>query len=187
MDRKIKIHELIPPDPSSVYTKNKFFCVFLGNGVRRYFTNKKNAFAFLAETNRFLNLMLYDLNELLATLFLEYRRAWVYFDTRKAEYELNKDIKSIADLIESAPIRSRVSNSNYVVMQTILAALDSLEHGNVILLEIMQKNNHWNTIRRIDSVLERIKDMKRKLQTWGAISSTAAEAQTVTQTADQLT
>jgi hypothetical protein len=50
--------------------------MYLGNGKRLHFTNKREAAHFIAETNRYLTKVLVALNDTYIQVFAEYRRMW---------------------------------------------------------------------------------------------------------------
>lgn len=59
------------------HKKQKTIEICLGNGSRLLFTSKRNANAYLAETNRFLTKCLVVLNATYSSLFAEYRDFWL--------------------------------------------------------------------------------------------------------------
>ena len=76
--KRVKID---PPDYrnlDSSFTEQKRWNVLLGNGKRYSFSNKKDLAYCLAETNRQLNTVVFELNELWIQSFAEYRRNWFY-------------------------------------------------------------------------------------------------------------
>lgn len=65
-------------DKSSIYQKQNTYSIFLGNDIKLSYTTKKDLNYALAEINRRLNAIIFELNELWILSFTEYRRLWFY-------------------------------------------------------------------------------------------------------------
>ena len=81
--KKINLTYIRRPAKESVFSWQKTFSVFLGNGVNCSFTSEKKAKIFLAQTNRFLNDTLQELNQIYISIFTEYRNLWFVIDIEK--------------------------------------------------------------------------------------------------------
>ena len=77
--KKIILKNIGGPDKSSVYVNHKMYCIFLGNDLKEYFSSLRDAKKFMANTNRFLNSKLHELNHLYSEVFTQYRNAWFFF------------------------------------------------------------------------------------------------------------
>lgn len=90
---------------------NGEYHVWFGNRICCRFASKRNVREFLAETNRFLNRTMVELNELYIVIFTEYRRIWftlmnfkngVNVNLSQQERDMQKIIGDIADQFNRA-------------------------------------------------------------------------------------
>lgn len=75
--KKIHVKNHSVPRLDSVYTRDRFPVVVLGNGVTITMRNKKAFNAAIASVNRSLTVKMYVLNEIYIEVFIHHRRAWV--------------------------------------------------------------------------------------------------------------
>src|SRR5665213_2346257 len=102
--KKIKLNKYSIPDPGSVFTADKFYKVYLGNGYSVSFPNEKDTLAFLAQTNRDLTSKMYELNFLFSEVLKIYRHAWGYFEIGKKNVvnNLQGSIKNKINAVENS-------------------------------------------------------------------------------------
>lgn len=74
--------------------KDGIYLVYLGNQRKVEFTNILKCQKFVNETSVFLTGLMQKLNYLYGEIFLEYREAWIYFDSGKIESERKRDINN---------------------------------------------------------------------------------------------
>lgn len=125
--KKIKLVNIIQADKSAVYIKYKSHSVALGNGVTVYFSDYKGALSFLAETNNFLNQKLFEVNQVYADLFVEYRRAWFYAGS-ELDLSLFGTLESIEKQFSLMISRAHFQNGNYFVFKYFFNIIESLNN-----------------------------------------------------------
>lgn len=163
--KKIELKKPESPDKSTVYKKHKLYNVYLVKHTL-YFTNKKDAEKFVAETNKFLNEILHDVNFRLIEVYRMYRLAWFYFaDSSHGVNRMDLD-KKIDSEIQAAEIslhrlifNTKGYNSTDNIFFFLKNSIDSLdrictwliqiytkrsEHANVYILENLQTGNKLN-------------------------------------------
>lgn len=74
--KRITIRGVLEPDATSTYTAHRTYYVVLGNRRRVPFTSRRDAKAFQAATEQFLNELMHEANGLLAQALHDYRMAW---------------------------------------------------------------------------------------------------------------
>lgn len=81
----VNVTHLIPPDKSSIYTKEKrSYKIFLFNR-KEYYTDKKDATKRLAKINKELTSLCFQLSEITAEIYTLYRMDYFTLDARKKE------------------------------------------------------------------------------------------------------
>lgn len=173
--KKIELKKPESPDKSTVYKKHKLYNVYLVKHTY-YFTNKKDAEKFVAETNKFLNQILHDVNFRLIEVYRMYRLAWFYFADsshgvnrmyldRKIESELRNTETFLHRLIFNTKgysatdfiftfLRNSIDCIDRICSWLITVYAKRSEHANVYILENIQAGNKLN-IEKIESYLEK--------------------------------
>lgn len=147
--KKINIQQVSVPDKlnKSHYIKENKFQIYLGNGVRKYFTNKKKIRAYLTTVNLFLNYRLHEVNSLFSECYSEYRKAWFYFTSEDPlvckeltglEVEIMNDLYSIDKTLKLLVERSHWINGNYFVFHY----LNNISEYLVCIISNLQKVYH---------------------------------------------
>ena len=163
--KKVRIEQLNEPKIRSIFLKDKFYWVWLGNGTKHRFTNRKHAEAFLAQTNRFLNERVFELNRLYVEIFAEYRRLWFYFDNHsvvsneKIENLLEWTNKKFNILIE----RSSGVNGNFNAFQNMRILIDNLLEVVKVLEELQQRKNNWVEKYSLAVIATRLNELENAL------------------------
>jgi hypothetical protein len=172
--KKIKIKNLHDGDKSSHYTERKKHTVFLGNNVTVYFSDRKKAEAFLVETNKFLNLKLFELNALYIDLFIEYRKAWFYFfNIYDRNMHVNgsnlviREIETIEKKMTLMVARSHFGNGSSIVWQGFKIILESMDNIAGSLIELYKTKKHYAEAHQIRVIEERTGNLRKQLEMWG--------------------
>lgn len=166
--KKIKIENYENPKPLSIYTKDKYYWVWLGNETKHRFSNRKHAEAFLVRTNRFLNERLFELNRLYVEIFTEYRRLWFYFDRKAMESNIqiegtlewiNKKFNIVID-------RSQGINGNFNVFQNMLIIVDNLKHIIKVLTDLQTQKNNWVERYNLIVISKRLDEIEKTIRNY---------------------
>ena len=174
--KRITLKETMLSDKSSVYIRDKKYCVFLGNELRRYFTNKKHLRAFLVQTNSFLNYKMHELNYLYGIIFAEYRRAWFYFTAdhpvpknnfermeRSIRDEMNQVVKSFDWLARN----SGFTNGNYLTFKHLYLICDNLASIVEVLKQVQHLRRYFAEIHRLEIFRTQSMRIKESIENYG--------------------
>lgn len=176
--KKVKLVNIIEPIPGSVFTKDKYYHVILGNGVRKQVKNKQAAISFLNETNRYLTYKLHECNELFISCFTYYRRAWFYFDhpgtgrthdlagLYKSERVIESSIESITKAFNILYERSESENGNHFVFVHFSAILSSCATITNELLKFYKTRSIASTIYELEILQTKISYCKRTIDNY---------------------
>lgn len=166
--KRINLKTIIPADKTNIRTRQRKICVFLHTGLTVYFTNNKVAKAFLVETNDFLNVKLFELNEQYIELFTQYRRMWFYF-----EFDLTGDtaIKNAFTDIERCMLlmveRGSWVNGPPMVWKWFGLCADSLSLVITILQAMHRRRNNFAEVKILEAVRSRVEYLKSQLAAYG--------------------
>jgi hypothetical protein len=153
--RKIQIDKINFPDKSSPRLKDKLYSVYL-NGNIEYFGSEKNAKAYLAESNKKLNEILLELNELYINTFNQYRLIAFYLkDNRIPVF-----IAGIEKTFHLVVTRSGFTNGNHFTFK-------HLENITVMLLQILfilkkvnYEKKYFPSVAFVSSLIKRIQELQ---------------------------
>lgn len=162
MMKKIKIQNYSEPRPESHYTRDKKYWVWLGNGAKRSFTNRKHAEAFLAQTNRFLNEKVFELNRLYAEIFAEYRRIWFLMDGRIAYADdLDRTLEWTNKKFNLMMENSAGANGNYFAFTNMRVIISYLHEVLNALQDTQKLRNNWVEKHNLAVIAARLDAVKR--------------------------
>ncbi len=102
--KRIRINKIIEAKKDSIYTREKFNCIFLGNNLKCYFRNYTQAKTFMAETNRMLNTTAQGLNKLFIEAWSEQRKIYLMYHRlflKMKNKNISQQIERQFDLISS--------------------------------------------------------------------------------------
>jgi len=158
--KQIKLCHITAPDKTSHITANHFYYVSLGNGYKQKFPSKRAATAFLNETNRELNIKLYELNFLYSDLLKLYRGSWLYFDKKipglnNIEMNCLDKFRRIDGTFNIIIERSHWENGNFFVFSQLQYIIAELKTVCELLNQIFRKRGITSAIYEIDSYLQR--------------------------------
>lgn len=150
--KKIQLKTIYRGDKSSIRTNARKHWICIHSDLRISFTDYRQAEAFLSKTNDFLNVKLYELNELYIDLFTHYRRNWFYF-----EYNIQDDSACTAafDIINKYMNliinRSHYENGPVMVFNWMIGSYRQILTVINILKDLHRKRNNWAEIRILDA------------------------------------
>jgi len=174
--KRITLKETILPDKSSVYTRDHKYCVFLGNELRRFFTNRKHLRAFLVRTNQFLNYKMHELNYLFGIVFAEYRRSWFYFTAghpvmRNQLADMERSIRDELGQMEKSfdwlTKRSGLTNGNYLTFKHLYLICDNLVSIVEVLKQVQHLRRYFAELHRLEIFRMQALRVKESLETYG--------------------
>ena len=175
--KQIRITHYNEPKPDSVFTKDKYYSIVLGNGATISFKDKKKIVYFLTSVNKQLTEALQELVLLYADLFKEYWNIWFYLDQHVDTIETrerNKKIEShcisefnyIPTLLNIAVDRSHFQNGNHFAFNHLYNVIKALQSINKMLIRLRQEKLHTAEVNRLelfDKALLRIKKEMDKI------------------------
>jgi len=154
----------------TIIQRGKSHEVFLGNGTRNAFANKKEAKKFLADTNRFLTKKLIDLNEIYYRAFVEYRQIWFLLynvkQGKKTNYrEDEKTIKAGLDAVEHFfdKIASSFSSTDYTVFIDAKKICLYLSEVLKCLVELNKRRNNTVAYYTLENLLSRVTTLANEI------------------------
>jgi hypothetical protein len=166
--RQININKYGLPDAGSVYIKAKQYSVSLGNGSRNYFSSVKEVKRFLAETNRFLNDRLHELNYIYGLLFVEYRNAWFYLQGNEdIEQQITNSIEYLENVFVKTVVKSTGTNGNSFTFNYMFSICKELEHIAKQIFIILKVNHDFADIRRIKLLERQVKQISNEIELYG--------------------
>lgn len=168
--KKIKLENYTDPKPGSIFVRDKSYWVWLGNGVKRSFSNRKHAEAFLVATNRFLNQKVFELNRLYVEVFAEYRRLWFYFD--KSQTVINNRIEANLEWTNKKfnlmiDISSHI-NGNFTSFQNMRVIIDNLRDIVNELMTLQKQKNNWVEKYNLAVIAARLDELEKALNDYEA-------------------
>ena len=166
--KSVKIDNIRTAERESIFKYKKQHCVTLGNDQEYYFKNIHSAKAFIAETNRFLNLRLMELNRIHIDTWREYRILYV---EQSPVFSNNSDIPGQLKLIErnfDMILRKWMTpNNNHFVFHWFYSIIETLtELNNTIVQELKSHGRHYS-INEFIILKQRLELIKILLDTWG--------------------
>lgn len=164
--KKISINSLTRSTKSSIYTKEKKHSVALGNGKVFHINNIINAKQFLAETNRFLNLKLHEINDLYIDLNTHANSMWFSMDDRQDRAFLS-DIEVFMNSRRLAVERGHFANGNHFIFRHLENCLNSLIRIAIALNKVLKKTGRASETYRIRSIEDRIHRIKYEINKYG--------------------
>lgn len=162
--KKIKLRNITLPAPLAPYTEQTLYRVYLGNGYVCKSPALREAKRFLAETNRFLNVQMHELNLIYCDVFRQYRRNWFYFSHAFAGAELissdrdcreaMRDTERIFDLLIE---RSHHINGNFLVFAFFKSIIGNLDTVIGVLTEMMKEKSNGVDVQELQAIKRRIR------------------------------
>lgn len=187
--KKIKLKHLTEPVNGSPYTRDKFYYVNLGRGIKKQFTNRAQAEKYLNEVSRYLSYKMVECNELYITAFALYRRAWFYFDASKflqgqnklGQDFLQRECENALDCILRAfdlmYMRHDYANANYFVFAHFENIFSPIEKICNALKKIYEKKSVPAQYMEIEILRQRNIHSRRTVENFQQHLRNASEAE----------
>ncbi|MBV5346938.1 hypothetical protein JZU46_01795 [bacterium] len=163
--KKINIKTITKADKTSIRTKQRKHSVLLNWGVTVYFSDIKEAKAFLVKTNEFLTFKLFELNEIYIESFTHYRRSWFYLSLDQ-DTACRVEISNIEKDFRLSIDRSNWVNGSVYVFKWIDQIADSLKSILNQIREMHRNRGNWAEIRVISAIEARINYLIMQVNKW---------------------
>lgn len=165
--KKIKIQQITKPDKTSVYIRDKYYYIYLGDSRYYYFKNEVKARQFLAETNRFLNAVLHELNSMYSQILIEYRSIWFYIEGNLINLLPNQiyDLEKLFNLLIKKS--SHYINGNPYTMQYLNKICTLLLNIAFSLRSVIQEKEYYHQLQKMDMIINNLNSIHEKLANWG--------------------
>lgn len=167
--KAVKIERYEDKRPESHYTRDKSFWVYLGNGSKRSFTNKKHLTKFLAETNEFMKQNLFELNRIYAEIFAEYRKIWFYFDAadlKSVSQRFDDDLIFVNKSFNMMVERAGWTNGNHFVFKDFYYIIIKFTEIVNTMIEVQRSKSNYVEKRNLEVITSRLQDMKNKIENY---------------------
>lgn len=161
--KKINLTYIRLPDKHSWLSEQKTYSVYLGNEVKASFPSEKKVKKFLADTNRFLNLQLHELNQIYIQLFAEYRRLWFKLD----ENDFEDRLRDVSKLFKKVTRYNHGENSNYFVFFDFIKLTRELTETAEKLQEFQFDDNNYSEVNLLATLLFRLDNIDQVLKNYG--------------------
>lgn len=154
----------------NIERRGKLYVISLGNGRSREFTSMRNANYFLAATNSFLSMKLYELFQYYVEILDAYHKNWFYFDNArsnaglyKREKEIVENLNEVSKLLGLSAERCKMPNGNYLVFTHFNNSLDRLQQTCNIIGTIYHTRSNTDGSYKMEVFLRRIENTKSEL------------------------
>jgi hypothetical protein len=162
--KKINLTFTSLPDKSSWLSSQKTYSVYLGNEITTSFTSEKKVKKFLADTNRFLNLQMNELNQIYIQFFAEYRRLWFIIDF---EDSIEDSIRDINRFFKKILKSNSGVNGNFFVFIDFMRLTKELTEAIEKLQEFQKENNNYTEVNQLATLLLRCNNIDEVLKNYG--------------------
>ncbi len=155
--KSIKLIHVIQPDKTSIFTKDKYFTVALGNGSVRRFKNKKLAYKYLIDVSKHLTYKLHDLHLCFASVNAMYIDNFFYYDRMpRAEFLLNEHSSEIQKYLNIMVERTAYANGNRFVFNHFKTIVDAIMGMATIITKILKGRNCHAECRKLQCLYNRV-------------------------------
>jgi len=165
--KKIKIKNVVRADKSAIHTKLRKHSVYLGNGVTRYFADRKKADRFLSETNRFLNEKIFEVNMLYVDVFSEYRRVWFVIMGKRDELCAESMVAQLHQVERTFNLminRAGFTNGNHFVFKYFIDILNILTSICESIAGIYRSKKNYPDAHHIAVIEKRIDGVRKQIE-----------------------
>lgn len=156
-----------------INTRDRKHEVFLGNGSRTVFGNKKEAKKFLADASRFMTKKLVDLNEIYSRVFVEYRQLWFLLSNHKGtKTNYLQEERAIKDGLDTVNhFFDKVANnrgfSDYTVFIDARKICLFLSETIKALVYLNKRRNNTVTYYSLENLLTRCTELATEINNYG--------------------
>jgi len=162
--KKINLTYIRLPDKTSYMTWQKTYSILLGNEIKVSFSSEKKAKKFIADTNRFLNLQLQELNQVYIQLFAEYRRLWFIIDFEEniedSFHDINKYFKKLTK-------HGHSENSNIYVFLDFIRISNEIKTVTEKLITFLKDTNNYSGANILSSLPLRVDNILDAVNNYG--------------------
>lgn len=162
--KKINLTHYTLPEKTSWLKVNNTYTLLLGNELRCSFSNETKCKKFLAETNRFLNLQLQEINQIYIQTFSEYRNLYFIIDF---EQNIESSLNDVDKLFKRVFFNNHSENSNCFVFMHMFRLIDELKLVIEKLIEFNQTCNNYARANILASLLLRTENCIKSLMNYG--------------------
>lgn len=170
--KKVQLIRIEEPKRESILTRDQFYWVHLGNGVKTKYKNKKLAFAFLNQASEFINHKLHEYNFLLIEAFELYRLNYFYFNLNSdfiaLERKIKEELNVAASLFDLTLSRYDWQNGNHFVFNHINRIYGSFEAIFTGLKEITKHKQNTELFIKAESLYQKNRGLKRSVDLFGS-------------------
>lgn len=172
--KKIQLSNVQAPEKTRVRTSQAAYRVYFGHGKLHLFKSRKAALAFIADSNRQLNLFLHELNHHFAEGFSIYRHCWFYFLDKSSgvnRIQTEKRIKVGFEIIENSMNKAihntSGENGSVFAFSFLSGACDQLLNIAMAMKDILQIRNELVMKYRVETMAGQIQALKTKIDQYG--------------------
>lgn len=165
--KKLKFTEYKKPDSTSIFTRDKFYRVFVKRGITIGFKSEPRMKSWLIESSKFYTFKMFQFVQVYSNVQKLYWDNWLYFSTNHtradknrflAGQELDQNFALISKSLNRLELEARKPYGfNYVVIRMDNLKLNVDEICNLMIAEIPNGNT---------SVIYRLKSHLSELQLW---------------------
>jgi YHS domain-containing protein len=167
--KRIVLNRYSIPDKNSVYIRNKYYHVYLGNEQTYYFSSKENVHMFLRETTDMINEVLCSLNNLYTEVFSEFREFWIY-DNTNIDRHIFKKFESLNNIFSRSIKRS--VEINVFSFKNMYLIIEEITTISTIMIKAYDKK-FIARINKLHFINEQLNYVKQKLDTWDSSTTTS--------------
>ena len=159
-----------PQPRTSPILEQRLYTVHLGNRVKVLFTSLRQAKAFQAETDRWINLHLSDCNFLLVDAFAAYRHAWPLMDKaamERVEHRSRELIENAWRGMDMALATGSGTNGWVMAWKHLEGAVECINRLALLLRDLYLSRNQPVERDRMELLLKRVNAIKTDMAHYG--------------------
>jgi hypothetical protein len=149
--KNCKLKKYDTPNNASIFTKDKYFSVFLDRELTIRFSNKKHCEKFLSDLRKDIDNLITTVNNALCDIYKYYRISWYY--TRINYFDEFENIESYLNKIVKY---EWIANANYFIFTSLVKLFDELDYLCDLILKVFKKQNLWIEIKFLENIKKRL-------------------------------
>jgi hypothetical protein len=158
----------------TVTKEEGYHIVRLGNGTVHRFTSDKAARKFLADTNRFLTGLLFNLNSALADIYIHGRELWIITDEVQERDHVNEQISALEFYLKQSIIRAPYKSGNYLA---VIDLRKFCEHAKKLIKYLLNIKyvRQTDTLRKhkLENLFNQVHGYEMQLMNYGQLQAYA--------------
>jgi hypothetical protein len=167
--KRINLNKIQIANKNSHYIRERLHCVFLGNGLKCYFSNLKEAQSFVAQTNKMLNQSAQELNRIFIEAWSEQRKIYLTYH----RYFLKMKNKNMSAQLERQfdlmCTRSSWENGNYFTFTYFYSIIETIDQWITEIIKMLTEVKKNYNIDDFRVIRERLAYLKQKIDGWGQV------------------